>query len=348
MSSPTDELTPVLAAYRIQASSVRPAGGTAGRSWQVTEGNRRWFIRRRGGRTATVQRAEYDHGLRNWLAANGFPATPARPGPDGLPWLELNAQLYEVYPWVDGVGLSPELAERCRVPAAVTLAWFHRLAADYPNLCEPALPQFGHYPTPPRATARFDDPVVLGEVVDQLRQSYGTSDNAAAFAQAAARVEQYQQAYGELRESLPTGVIHGDYNGCNLLFEPSGEVAGVFDYDWAWQDSRVRDVGEGVFFFGARREAPPDGGSIWSLTACPRFDFDAMVAFGRAYHQAYALTHHERRAVPLALLGRWLACRTEGVMKVPVERRAEFFLADLDQPFAWYDAFGETFVAALA
>jgi Ser/Thr protein kinase RdoA (MazF antagonist) len=132
-------------------------------------------------------------------------------------------------------------------------------------------------------------------------------------------------------------VIHGDFNHCNALYSHDGAIIGLFDFDWAWRDARVRDVGDALFFFGACRSDPPDAGDIWSLTACPRLDTNSMLCFLHRYDSLAPLAVEEWAAVPLAMLGRWVAIRLEGVMKVPESRRAEFVLAGFERPFAWFD-----------
>ncbi|MBI2301133.1 MAG: phosphotransferase [Armatimonadetes bacterium] len=342
-----DDLRAVLQAYGLTPERWGPAGGTAGRTWRVDTAAGSWFVRRRGPRTSTDERVEFDQGLRRHLRVRGFPAYPAVDGPDGRPWLRVGDGVFEVYAWVAGRGLEPELAERARVPAAVTLALFHRLAADYDVPCEPLVPQFGHYPEPIQPRDRFDQPGAFLEAALQLVRAHATPANRPAFKRACERLVWFQDAYYELQKGLPRDVIHGDYNGCNLLFRDDGEVTGVFDWDWAWRDTRVRDVGEGILFFGARRDAAPDGGSIWSLTQCPRFDTEPMRMFLAAYHRAAPLSADELRAVPLAMLGRWIACRTEGAMKVPTERRAEFLLAGFETPFEWYNREAERLLIGL-
>lgn len=341
-------LEAVLQRYDLWPDALAPAGGTAGRTWRVTCGARSYFVRRRGARTASPARIAFDHGLRRHLAAHGFPAVPPLTTIEGETCVTLDGGVYEVYPWVEGRGLGPDIARPACLAAATTLARFHRIAATYAAPCERLLPQFGHYPTPLPQAPRFDDPEVFLAVADFLADRYRTAGNREAMARARAWIEGYAEWYGALQRRLPLRVIHGDYNGCNLLFNAVGQVVGVFDYDWAWRDTRVRDVGEGVFFFGARRERAPDGGDIWSLTACPRLETAAMAEFLSAYHRAAPLSDTELQAVPLAMLGRWIACRTEGAMKVPEEQRAAFYLADFARPFEWYEREAHTLVSMAA
>ncbi len=194
--------------------------------------------------------------------------------------------VYEAYPWVPGQSLQPAVAAAARVPAAEALARFHELAAGYDGVCETMVPQFGHYPRPIPAAARFDWPIAFVAALEHLQPLAQNNAERAALVRARSWVAWLYGQYSASRWGrLPKGVIHGDYNACNLLFDEVGQVAGVFDFDWAWRESRVRDVGEGLFFFGAARDEATDGSDIWSLTACPRFDEAGLLEFLRAYHR---------------------------------------------------------------
>ena len=217
------------------------------------------------------------------------------------------------------------------------LAWFHRQASSLDAPCEPLLPQFGHYPVPPESQRFFDHPQALLEAARFVATAYGTTAYRDTLRRAVDRIRWLGDTYGALIDALPRTVIHGDYNHCNMLYGEDGRILGLFDFDWSRPDVRARDVGDGMLFFGARRDDMPDGGDIWSLTACPVLDTAAMVEFVTTYHSASPLCTEERRAVPLAMLGRWAAMRLEGVMKVPEDRRAEFFLWSFDTPFEWYE-----------
>ena len=337
-----------LSAYGIEPVSAAPAGGTAGATWRVKTADADYFVRRRGARTATPERAAYDHGLRRHLADSGFCATPPLDTRDGRTWVEIEGAMYEAYPWVEGLQISDGLTDLVRVPVADTLARFHEKAASYQALCEERVPQFTNFEAPVEPRPRFDDPEAFLDVIEHMLRAYCEPHNRDAMLRARDLTLRLAQEYGAaLYDSLPRGVIHGDYNRYNLLFAANGRVVGVFDFDWAWREARVRDVAEAVLFFGARRSAPTDTASIWSLTAAPRFDLDPMLDVARAYDAKSPLTPEERRALPLAMLARWVSMRTEGIMKVPPDHRAEFLLMSFEEPFKWRDAEGEAFVRAL-
>ena len=340
---------PILVAYGLQPSSVASAGGTAGRTWRVETTDGCFFVRMRGARTSSPQRIEFDHGLRDHLLAHSFPTAAPLANRDGcrVTWHEGGA--YEVYCWVDGQGLQPRFASGARIEVAQTLARFHTIAAQYQGECEATVPQFGHYPAPVVQLPRFDAPQAFAEALSQLHRYAVKDEHRAALIRASEWVAWlFEQYHDSVWSALPRAVIHGDYNAANLLFSDDSRVVGVFDFDWAWRDVRVRDIGEGLFFFGAVRDEATDGGSIWSLTACPRFEDHGMIEFLRAYHMAAPLTAEELQAVPLAMLGRWVACRTEGAMKVPDEQKVTFALADFERPFRWYEDHAAALVDAVA
>lgn len=331
-------LSGVLSHYDLGAlREVAPGGGTAGKAWIVTAGRGRFFVRRRGPRTSGAARLRFDHGLRAHLAAAGFPAHPALPADTGEPWLRTHEGVFEVYPLVAG---RPFLHGRDDpAPIARCLAELHRIAAGYPGETEPVVPQFAGSPFTQASSPRFDDPQILLAVVDGFIACRGTPETRPALLAARDRVARLADDYGPAAYSrLPLWVVHGDFNCCNLLVDDAGAVTGVFDFDWATRAPRTFDLAEAAFFFATRRASPPDGGSIWSLTACPPLAGGEMDAFVAAYKAALPPTADERGSWPLALLARWVAWRTEGIPKVPAQRQVEFFLQDFHRPFEWLAA----------
>lgn len=330
-------MTVILKAFGLEGARAVSAGGTAGGAWRVATSRGDFFLRGRGPRTSGESRIHFDHALRTHLAEKGFCAYPPIPADNGQSSLSVNGSIYELYPWIEGRSYGPDIQELVRAEAAVTLARLHLLAHDFDGDCEKALPQFAHFPVPIAEFDRFDHPDALAGAVGFIVENYGTLSRRRELRKAFERVERLRDSYLDLYRILPERVIHGDYNACNLLFTPAGTVVGVFDFDWAWRDTRVRDVAEGALFFGARRTRRIDSGNIWELTACPQLNTGTMQEFIRAYHTVNPLTPDEIRAIIPALLGCWTAFRAEGVMKVPEKDRAEFFLRDFLRPFEWAD-----------
>lgn len=327
----------VLNAYGLAPESIAPGGGTAGSTWRVETKDGTYFVRRRGVRTSAPERIAFDHGLRRHLAEQNFPTVAPLATRDGKTWFATETGVFEVYPFVEGEAFSPTLLPRTRRSTAATLARLHALAATYEGVCEKRVPQYTTYPVTIAPRRRFDDPEAQLEAIDFLIEAYGVSADRDALARARERAAWAGEAYAAWYEGLPRGVVHADYNCFNLLFSPSGEVAGVFDFDWAWREVRLLDIAQGMFFFGTHREGDFDPGSIWSLTRCPRFDGETMREFVLAYDAEAPLAESEWHALPVAMLARWVSWRIEGAMKIPEARRVEFFLYGFFKPFDWYD-----------
>ena len=341
MSDQLDES--VLEAYGIEANGIESAGGTAGKAWHVNSTRGHYFVRRRGVRTSGSQRVRYDHGLRQHLGDQDFPAFPPISNRIGDRFLIHEDLTYEVYPWVEGRPYALDLSDKARGPAARILARLHQISASYSAPCEPVVSQFSAFPVEFEPRPRMDDPVAFLEVIDWVLDAYGTPRNQAAIRKARDRVRWLSEVYDSDYRDLTWGVIHGDFNCSNLLFHADGEVAGVFDYDWARREVRLRDIAELIFFFGAQRSASCNYHDIWFLTECPTLDINSIKDVLRCYHLKSPLMPAEQRALPWAILARWVSCRTEGLIKVPEDRRVEFLLQDFDRPFQWLDPLRSAF-----
>ncbi len=330
----------MLARYDLQPAEVLPAGGTAGGTWKVTVPPACYFVRRRGRRTATEERTRFDLGLRHFLAERGFPTESPVRSASGHDHVRLGGEVYEVYRWVDGELLQPRRRAGVRGAVATLLARFHALAATYPGRCERVVPQFALHAWPGPGSAHFDDPAVQAQVLGHVRA--GERDRVAIqrLDRALGLVRWLASSYGPILAGLPLHTIHGDFTSANVLFAPSGKILGLFDFDWAWRDTRIRDVADGALFFGAEWPVGLDPSDIWSLTSCPRLDTGQMAEFIEAYSRQVPLSRAERRAVPFAILARWVSMRLENAPKVPLHRRTEFILKEFTAPFEWHEAEG--------
>lgn len=327
----------VFLGYGWRPGPTAAGGGTAGRTWLVETGEERCFVRQRGLRTSTEQRVRFDHGFRAHLRERGFPTAAPLTTLAGKTWIEHEAGWFEAYPYVEGRPYSLSLPARVRETAARALAELHRLGADYPGQCEELVPQFGSYPVPISMRPWFDAAEAQLEAMDYAARTWATPETVKLFDRALERIRATGDAYDPSREALPRCAIHGDYNCFNLLFWDDGDVAGVFDFDWAWKEVRLMDIATGVFFFGTSRAGALDSSSIWSLTDCPVFSVETTAAFVGAYEACTPLSKEEREALPDAILSRWISWRLEGAVKVPPDRRAEFVLHRFFEPFDWWD-----------
>jgi Ser/Thr protein kinase RdoA (MazF antagonist) len=339
----TTEPHDVLSHYRIgDIAEIAPAGGTAGKCWHVRAGGGRYFLRRRGPRTSAPEALAFDHGLRRHLVACDVPAAAPLVAASGETWVPLDGGVYELYLFVEGRafrGGEAELAETARA-----LARFHQAAATYPGRgrFSPVSKQFAVAAPEVGGTERVDAPALVAAALARMAETDPAFAPARAAAAALAR-ECTDEAY----RSLPRYLIHGDYHPGNLLYTDDGRIAGIFDLDWACEQTRCRDLADLLYFFAGRRARPLDASRIESLTEAVALDLDRARLLLRTYHQALPLTPEELRAVPPAIRARWLAMRLEGSAKVPPERRAWFVTRDIEVPLRWLEEHGEALTASL-
>jgi len=331
--------------------AIAPAGGTAGRTWRVSTRDRAYFLRMRGVRTSTQERLVYDHGLREHLSHRGVPTAVAFPTRDGQRWLTLEGRVFELYPFVEGTAFDFSSHDELEA-AAEGLARFHEAARDYePREDHPlVIAQYAWLGFCDRASDRMDDPQLQIANIEAILNTSTTPGEQSAAHWALERARRLAQTNaGERYQRLLGWVAHGDYTPANLLFTDQGQLAGIFDLDWAMPTPRCRDIGDALFFFAGDRETV-DSSNIWALTDASPFDFDRCVAFLRAYDQTSPLSAQEWDAIPSAFEGRWLSIRLEGMAKVPESERLRFFgRGDLQVPPEWLDEhWGDVYKAALA
>jgi Ser/Thr protein kinase RdoA (MazF antagonist) len=245
----------------------------------------------------------------------------------------------ELYPFVVGRPFCPH--HECEiVNAARALASYHQVAACYnpPSDRQEPIAQYTTLGFSGQVSDRMDDPHLQAVQLRALSEQIARPGDRQILEWSIARVKELQQTYaGEAYECLKGWVIHGDYTPANLLFSERGEVAGIFDLDWAVPGARCRDVADGLYFF-ATRPREIDSGDIWSLTDAAEFDAERCRAFLQAYHEIAPLALHEIEAIPLAFAGRWFSIRLEGMAKVHERERFCFFSRDITRPLLWLDA----------
>jgi len=334
VASPID----VLAHYDVGAvRSIHAAGGTAGRTWRVDASAGAFFLRLRGARTSARERVSFDQGLRAYLAAAGLPCVAPLRTREGASWWDEGGRVYELYPPVEGEPYDACRADQ-RKAAAETLARLHLAAASYPAATGwgERVSQYAGLGVN-ETSDRPDDPRLLALALQALRSQVVGAEDANLLERCLERVATLARVYaGAPYRTLAGWVIHGDYTPGNLLFAANGQVAGVFDLDWAMPGARCRDVADGLYFFGAQR-AWACTGDIWSLTDAAEWDAEGVRAFLAAYQHQAPLTAQELEAVPAAFTARWLSLRLEGTAKVAKAERWRFFARDIEQPLTWLD-----------
>lgn len=343
MDELTLDLSEVLAAYAVgEVRAVASAGGTAGKCWRVVAATGEYFLRHRGARTSSREALEFDHALRRHLVARGVPTAEPRKTTSGETWVYAGSRAFELYPFVKGRPFAGRPAEL--IATAKALAHFHQVTAGFParGSYHPIPTQFALAAPEVGGSARMDDPELVLAAFEGLARRDPAMGSAAELARRLVR-----DYPASMYDALPRWLIHGDYHPGNLLYSPSGRVAGIFDLDWACEHTRSHDLADGVYFFCSQRPDRLDGGSIESLSEAAEPDFERAVCFLRTYAEALPLTPAEVRAIPLALRARWLAARLEGSAKVPPERQTWFITRGLEIPLRWVDARSEDLVRAV-
>ena len=315
--------------------SLDPAGGTAGRCWRVGTTAGRFLLRRRGSRTSSPEAMSFDHGLRRHLVVQGVPTSAPVAAIGGETWVVTGVGAFELHPFVEGRAFAREA--RQLTETALALARFHRAASCYAGrgTFTPAPAQFAMAAPEVGGTARTDDPALIAAALRNRRER--NPELAYAAEQAARLAREYP---AELYAGLPRWLIHGDYHAGNLLYSETGTVIGVFDLDWACEDTRCRDLADLLYFFAGRRDGPVECGRIESLTAAAEIDLGMARSLLRSYQQVLPLAPEEVRAIPLAIRARWLAMRLEGSAKLPAERRDRFIGCALGVPLQWVERWG--------
>jgi Ser/Thr protein kinase RdoA (MazF antagonist) len=295
---------------------------------------------------------EFDHGLRRHLLAAGIPTAAPVPARDGGTATRVEGSAFEVYPFVPGRAL-PRAGDAALAGAARALAAMHRASAGYP--AARSLPPVAQYSTlgVPESSDRMEDPALLTRIYDGLaarpEAAAFTPDVAVCLRWLVRLVQEFDRA---AYDRLPHTVTHGDFTLANLLFSEHGEVAGIFDFDWARWAPRVRDLADGMFFIAGERRVPLRPGDIWSLTEAVELRVERCAAWLRyyqaGYHDGAGLTPDEIVAVPLALAARWLSVRAEGTAKVPAAEQVRFCFREAAVPLRWLEQRWPAVAAALA
>ena len=330
----------VLAEYDIGGlTQITAAGGTAGKTWKVDTSTGTYFLRLRGVRTSGDTRLRFDHGLRRHLVTRGVPTASAVPTRARDLWVRRHGRVYELYPFVLGRTFCP-ISKKEIASAARALAAYHCTAAEFvpPSPSKEVIAQYTTLGFSNEVSDRMDDPRLLALNMRGVRDLAETDRQRELVDRCLIRVESMAQSYaGSAYEKLTGWIIHGDYTPANLLFSEDGEVAGIFDLDWAVPGPRCRDVADGLYFFSVKPRQI-DSGDIWSLTDAAEFDTDRCLVFLNAYLEAAPLSPYEIDAIPSALAGRWFSIRLEGMAKVQKSDRFQFFSRDIERPLRWMDA----------
>jgi Ser/Thr protein kinase RdoA (MazF antagonist) len=285
-------------------------GGTSGASFRIALSGKALFLKCRSPEHAGAEQVRFEHDLLALLHRAGFPVAAPLADRGGNTSVPLCGKVCELAPWIDGVEFTPGNGEQVR-EAGAALARFHRITADLDRR--------------KGSQDREDDPErLLRELDVHLRDV----DTAAAEPLLVGVRDALRmlcrllplRVYGR----LPQAVIHGDFHPGNAKFAPEApRLVGLFDFDWANRQERIRDVSDGLLLFCAH--GPNNGpADIFALTATAGLDPGLCRVFLDAYEATRPLTAEEQGALPLVMEARWLQMRIRGMRKVPREERLRF------------------------
>jgi homoserine kinase type II len=323
---PPETLAAVLGEYAVGAlrSVPRPGGGTANANWTLDTNGGTYFLKRRNPKYSAREYVAFDHRLMEHLAPSGLGTPLAVPTRQGTRWLEREGAVYELFPFQPGAAHDPS-SQAQLTAAGRRLAAFHRATRTFA-------------PPPGKEWPRYHDPRRIREGIEELAPALRERLSAADLAYLWAQVERLERAYPDIcYHALPKLVVHGDYHPGNLLFL-GGDVAGVFDLDWATEQPRLLDLADGVLFFAGRRATPIDAANIVSLTQTWQPCQERTRVFLDGYRESEAISATEWQMLPDAVRARWLYSRVAGRLKLPEEQRPDYFVDGLLEPLRALDA----------
>ena len=320
-----DEVGTILAHYEVGGLVAPPdsGGGTANANLKIVTGSGAYFLKRRNPKYAQERFVAFDHALMEHLAPYGVPTPLAVVSRAGKRWLRLGEDVYELFPYHRG-GPHDRRAPAELASAGRALARYHRAARDFA-------------PPPGKDWPRYDDPRLIREGIEAMASELERCFSADDFDYLMSQVSRLERELPDERyDGLPKLVVHGDYHPGNLKFL-NDAVSGIFDLDWATRQPRVRDLADGLCFFGGERSSDIAGEDIVSLTQTWAPSPRRARAFMGAYLEGESLDDDERAALPLFVRARWLYSRVAGMAKVGPERRVEYFTAGLLEPLRRLD-----------
>jgi len=205
-------------------------------------------------------------------AAQGVPTPVPRAASDGLAFARWRGEVLSLFPWVAGRTLArAELTPAHAAAVGDALAKLHLASAGFPDHSP------GRY-EPPEIEARLARIAALGR-----------PDLAAA-------VQVLEPELAALREEriadIPVGIIHGDLFVDNVMFDDSGVLAALIDFEQASWGRFAYDVAVTTLAFGYGRDD---------------FRPEIVRALIDAYVAARPVTDAERAAFGAEL--RFVACR---------------------------------------
>lgn len=235
----------VLALYPLDRPRVAGAfdASTRNDNLRVVDAGGRQFVLRRYRRNRDPERVRFQVRFQRHLEAYRVPsasavearaADPVVVDEEGFPWT--------LFEFVDGEHFDFSRPQQAR-EAGRRLAEFHDVADRFVGAATPSLLEddVRRFVATPRA------------VVDELRDAYGIPSLERELQNFQRRLETIAASlHSERLEALPTGWLHNDYHGRNMLFRGDAMVA-LLDFDKLERGPRASDIVRGVLSFARER-----------------------------------------------------------------------------------------------
>lgn len=291
--------------------TLSAGAGTGNRSFHATAGDRGWFVRVRNPKYADEAAMEFERDLLSRLAEAGLPVHPPLLSAEGKPWEWIENACIQVSPLVHGDQFTPgdeaQIADAARVLAGV-----HKHGRA---LVGDTRKQWDREDSFMIAFAGFD---LVRNLDDSGR--YAADLNAVAHSIHRFLRKLPPQRFWRLRQSI----VHGDFHQGNMLFR-GPKMVGLFDWDYACEHPRLKDVANALMFLAARTPRPLDAADIRTYVQPMHFEPDCVKTFLAAYEPDDPLTEEEHVALPAMMVGRWLQIRSCAIIKLPADERLQVF-----------------------
>lgn len=322
-----EQATVVLQQYGVLATAdpILLHGGTANRNYLIRSGDEPYVLRVRHTRYSGEMWLAYEQELLQELQRRGLPVPLALPNNEGRGWTVRDGTVYQLFRFLSGEPFSDKDEEVAA--AGDFLGRLHEAVRGFEPASRKELP-------------RYDDPVVTLEALMEARQSLNEEADTNQREVLDFLCERCCGIAGAVPDSayaeLPQRIIHGDYHPANVKYDETGRICGVFDFDWASRQPRLRDLADGVAYFAARRRMRFDGGNIYSLTQSCSIDPERTARFLRSYEsRAAPLSARERELLADFVAIRLITSRVLALRKIPPERKLAMLTEGIEPQIRW-------------
>ena len=304
---------------------IQEAGGTGNRSFVLQSSTGAWFLRVRNPKYADPAAMDFELDLLLHLKACSLPVHPPILSTLRKPWAQVDRHIIQISPWIQGEAFKQGEAARIQEAADVLRRW-HKDSKRFVG-------------DPRKPWEREDSYMIALAGYDLARQGASTQAQAVELSEALSATHRLlRELPGRAFWSLPPTIVHADYHPANMLFRGS-RMVGLFDFDYACEHPRLKDIANALIYFAARRRDPMDPKDIRTYIQPFRFDREWTKIFLDEYQKDKPLTPAERKAVIPMMLGRWLQMRACGIIKLLADQRAEAFCNGMGDTIREIDSF---------